>query len=389
MQHSDTQFIRFRCPQCQKAINAKAGLAGKRAKCPGCGTPVVIPGTDAATASEPAVVESMPVQSRMVQLTSLCEKSRDTHWFQPWRTRIRVGDQIDHAQRAKCRETLKIPESDAVIAIIDTGIFPGWSHGFAITDVGIYWQGSRLQLWKQLRYPIRSLTWDELAAVPIQYEKGAFNPNRNDIVFGNNATRFFVGKDPTSEPLYELLLQLQELVRYGTMESMPSRAIRLQGTEKWFYAEKGEKRGPIDAEKLREAVRQGRLTGSDLVWREGLDDWVKVAAVGGLLGDDSTKPTGVAPQWADIDQDVEPPATYTRYDGFYCSSDEKLYQGLCAGLAHRYGIPVIVVRAIVGGLVLSSGFLVGLAYGSAAAALPKVPTKGVPRGGKRLNTPPQ
>jgi len=163
----------------------------------------------------------------------------------------------------------------------------------------------------------------------------------------------------------------------------------LQDTNKWFYAEKGERRGPVDAEKLKEAVREGRLAGSDLVWREGLDDWLQVAAVSGLLGGDATKPSGVAPQWADIDQDVEPPATYTSYYGFYCSSDQKLYQGLCAGLAHRYGISVVVVRAIVGGLVLSSGLLVGLAYGSAAAALPKVPTKGIPRGGKRLNTPSQ
>ena len=140
MQPSETPTIRFRCPQCQKAINAKAGLAGKRGKCPGCGTPVLIPSTDGATTSDPSVIESIPVQSRMAQITSLCEKSRDTHRFQPWKKRVFVGDQLNHTRRTKCRERLKIPDADTVITLIDTGIIPGWSQGFAITDTGIYWQ---------------------------------------------------------------------------------------------------------------------------------------------------------------------------------------------------------------------------------------------------------
>ena len=145
----------------------------------------------------------------------------------------------------------------------------------------------------------------------------------------------------------------------------------------------------MTAENLRAAAQKGQLTTSDLVWKEGLDDWVKAGTLGGLFRNSSKMPSALMPKWEHIDSDIEPPKTFSPNDGFYCSSDQKLHQGLCGGLAHRYGIPVIVVRVIVGGLVLSSGFLVGLAYGSAAAALPKVPTKGVPRGGKRLDTPPQ
>jgi phage shock protein PspC (stress-responsive transcriptional regulator) len=63
------------------------------------------------------------------------------------------------------------------------------------------------------------------------------------------------------------------------------------------------------------------------------------------------------------------------YRGLYCSSDERMILGLCGGLAHKFGIPVTTMRAIVfvfGVFVLWVPYLIGI-------FLPKVPTRGVPR----------
>ena len=64
-----------------------------------------------------------------------------------------------------------------------------------------------------------------------------------------------------------------------------------------------------------------------------------------------------------------------RYGGLYCSSDDKMLFGLCGGLAHKYGVQVGAMRAIVfllGFFVLWIPYVIGL-------FLPKLPTKGVPR----------
>ena len=49
--------------------------------------------------------------------------------------------------------------------------------------------------------------------------------------------------------------------------------------------------------------------------------------------------------------------------------------GLAGGLAHKFGVPVGVVRVLV---VISMFFAIGFAY-LAGFFLPKLPTKGVPR----------
>jgi len=64
-----------------------------------------------------------------------------------------------------------------------------------------------------------------------------------------------------------------------------------------------------------------------------------------------------------------------RYRGLYCSSDERLILGLCGGLAHKFGVQIGVMRAIVflfGIFVLWVPYLIGI-------FLPKVPTRGMPR----------
>ena len=51
-------------------------------------------------------------------------------------------------------------------------------------------------------------------------------------------------------------------------------------TSQWYYASGGKTFGPISAEELQELARSGGLSASDLVWREGMTDWVSAASIG-------------------------------------------------------------------------------------------------------------
>jgi len=46
----------------------------------------------------------------------------------------------------------------------------------------------------------------------------------------------------------------------------------------WFYVRQGERRGPVAADVLLALRRSGGIEGSDLVWRDGLADWIPFSA---------------------------------------------------------------------------------------------------------------
>lgn len=50
----------------------------------------------------------------------------------------------------------------------------------------------------------------------------------------------------------------------------------------WFYTQGDAQEGPVPFEKLKKLCRKGELKEHDLVWHEGLDDWIEVAEVAGL-----------------------------------------------------------------------------------------------------------
>lgn len=45
---------------------------------------------------------------------------------------------------------------------------------------------------------------------------------------------------------------------------------------RWHYSAGGERHGPVSIIELRELIRAGLLANEDLVWREGLPDWIPV-----------------------------------------------------------------------------------------------------------------
>jgi hypothetical protein len=56
----------------------------------------------------------------------------------------------------------------------------------------------------------------------------------------------------------------------------------------WFLARGGQQRvGPLTAQQLKQMAAAGQVTGNDLVWKEGMAQWVAASQVKGLLGGSS------------------------------------------------------------------------------------------------------
>ncbi|MBN1557370.1 MAG: DUF4339 domain-containing protein, partial [Lentisphaerae bacterium] len=61
---------------------------------------------------------------------------------------------------------------------------------------------------------------------------------------------------------------------------------------RWYYADKGETRGPVTREDLRRLVREGRVKPNDYVWHPSMgENWTEARNVSGLL-------ETAAPAWA-------------------------------------------------------------------------------------------
>lgn len=41
----------------------------------------------------------------------------------------------------------------------------------------------------------------------------------------------------------------------------------------WYYAKNGQQQGPVSEEQLRQMLGSGELLGTDLVWRDGMNQW--------------------------------------------------------------------------------------------------------------------
>lgn len=213
------ELIRFGCPSCGTTIRAKPDMAGRTAKCPKCATGFTVPNGQPSHASQPAAQERSKIDSpapppALGETLEICRKSRDKYLLVPWRTRLKVGVDIPDLWRQQCRKTFKIPPGEELIALVDTtSFFFRGSYGFAITESGVCWVSVPFPLWKVLLFAInrkRAFTWAELAQTPIRLETGILNIFRNDLVFGDFFTRFYCGTKFSNQPLFELLLELQE-----------------------------------------------------------------------------------------------------------------------------------------------------------------------------------
>ena len=61
----------------------------------------------------------------------------------------------------------------------------------------------------------------------------------------------------------------------------------------WYYAKANKQHGPVSAAELKKLVDRGELKPGDLVWREGLEDWIaarKDPVLNKLFGQEAPAP---------------------------------------------------------------------------------------------------
>lgn len=95
--------------------------------------------------------------------------------------------------------------------------------------------------------------------------------------------------------------------------------------EQWFYETDGRKHGPVWGHVLKHLAMSGQLKESDMVWKDGLKEWVLAKQVRGLFGVDlESPPLAKASQSASppivTDQSILQPQSVPSYQpGFiYC-----------------------------------------------------------------------
>jgi hypothetical protein len=71
--------------------------------------------------------------------------------------------------------------------------------------------------------------------------------------------------------------------------------------KQWYYAQHGERKGPVDASTVLQLYRAGHILPSDLVWEDGMPDWIKAVDV---------LPPAAAISPSDTQQHIPPPPPY-------------------------------------------------------------------------------
>ena len=70
---------------------------------------------------------------------------------------------------------------------------------------------------------------------------------------------------------------------------------------KWHYTKQGEELGPVSSSQLKGLAASGELLPTDLVWKEGLSDWMPARKLRGLFPDapSSDDPVSASPAVAE------------------------------------------------------------------------------------------
>jgi hypothetical protein len=86
--------------------------------------------------------------------------------------------------------------------------------------------------------------------------------------------------------------------------------------DEWYYTNQGQQAGPVSSAELKQLAETQRLQPTDLVWREGLPNWIPARSAKGLFPETpaaatttAPAPTPVAPvdEPQDLDADLRPP----------------------------------------------------------------------------------
>jgi uncharacterized RDD family membrane protein YckC len=151
--------------------------------------------------------------------------------------------------------------------------------------------------------------------------------------------------------------------------------------EQWYYSADGTQQGPISGSQLKQLAASGDLQRSDLIWKEGMADWVRADKVRGLFGEKTVpalpsrpkpKPKPVEDEYgfANVDESDFPAEAEEVPAPRKPKRSGREYQGEMAGFGRRLGAFLIdQIALLMIGLLL--GLVVGFSMG-ANGADPKV-----------------
>lgn len=118
----------------------------------------------------------------------------------------------------------------------------------------------------------------------------------------------------------------------------------------WYYSKNGTQQGPLSQEELLQKKQSGEVQPSDLVWRQGMSDWVALSQVAELSGTASpslsASPTPAASQ------------SYVTSTAPVGKIDNYLWQSIVATVVccMPFGVVAIVHAAKVDGLVARGAY---------------------------------
>lgn len=87
----------------------------------------------------------------------------------------------------------------------------------------------------------------------------------------------------------------------------PTETQKMASNDDWYYAKDNQQLGPVSAAELKRLSSSGELAESDLIWKEGWDDWRAAGTIKGLF--DSARPIRPVPPLVPLSADVNQPSS--------------------------------------------------------------------------------
>ena len=154
----------------------------------------------------------------------------------------------------------------------------------------------------------------------------------------------------------------------------------------WYYSKMGLQQGPVPEDELLTKIRRGEIDGTNLVWKEGMAEWMPLSQMPALMG--TAAPAGINPPVVTIAETVSPPVPMQTggnvplpqppaYHGNYVAPQIPNYMWqsvvatvvgifFCCLLSLPFGIVAIVFAAKVEGLRVSGDVLGAITASNAA-----------------------
>src|SRR6516165_8615215 len=113
-----------------------------------------------------------------------------------------------------------------------------------------------------------------------------------------SATGSSIVKDDGILLAFHLGWGLIEAILFRMAAGLPSAASgRNTMADLWYYTQEGRAQDPVTKRELQQLAGAGLLKPNDLVWTEGMPQWIRASVAGGLFAEDTLTGTGRSTSW--------------------------------------------------------------------------------------------